>query len=566
MNTLARLLKLLAPFRWWIALATLLGFATIGSGVGLMAMSAYLISRAVVVSSVAELSLAIAAVRLFALSRAALRYAERYLTHLTTFRILTRLRVWVYSALEPLAPARLQRYRSGDLLTRVVADIETLEQFYARVVTPPVVAALITALACAILGAFDVWLAAALLLFLLLTGVGLPLATQWLGREPSGALIATRAELNARMVDQLQGAEELLSFGQEESYRTSALALSDQLNRLQQRLAIIRGLGVALGGLLASLAGLTVLWLAVPLVSSGHIGGVYLAVLPLTAMASFEAVQPLALALQNLEASRAAARRLFELIDAAPEISNEPASSPVPQDYTLVARHVTFAYAADEPPALADVSFSIPAGGCLAIIGPSGAGKSTLAQLLLRLWDYQEGEMSLGGHDLRAYRPDDARALFSVVAQDTHLFNGTIRDNILLARGDASDEEIEAAARQAQLHEFIRTLPQGYDTLVGENGARLSGGERQRIAIARAILKDAPILLLDEATAHLDAITAGDIMQTLRGLMTTQTTLILAHDLRGLDFVERVLRLDAGHMVSSSAVHEGNSGTHVMSS
>ena len=553
MNTLARLLKLLAPFRWWIALSVLLGFATTSSGVGLMAMSAYLISRAAVVSSVAELSLAIAGVRLFALSRAALRYVERYLTHLTTFRILTRLRVWFYSALEPLAPARLQQYRSGDLLTRVVADIETLEDFYVRVVTPPIVAALVTALACAILGAFDVWLAVALLLFLALTGVALPLVTQWLGREPSGALIATRAELNARMVDQLQGAEDLLAFGQEEAYQQRALALSDQLNHLQERLAEIRGLSVALGGLLASLAGLTILWLAIPLVTSGHIDGVFLALLPLTAIASFEAVQPLSLALQNLEASQAAARRLFELIDTEPAVADGLASSPQPHDYSLEARHVTFAYAEDGAPVLADISFIVPSGDCLAIIGPSGAGKSTLAQLLLRFWDYQQGEIMLGGHDLRAYHADDARALFSVVAQDTYLFNGTMRDNLLLANGDASDEEIEAAARQAELHTFVQTLPHGYDTLVGENGARLSGGERQRIAIARAILKGAPIWLLDEPMAHLDATTARETMETLRALMAARTTLILAHDLRGLDFAGHVLHLNAGRLRENHA-------------
>jgi ATP-binding cassette subfamily C protein CydC len=214
---------------------------------------------------------------------------------------------------------------------------------------------------------------------------------------------------------------------------------------------------------------------------------------------------------------------------------------------------VTYAYAGDEPPALEDVSFSVPAGGCLAIIGTSGAGKSTIAQLLLRFWDYQQGEILLGGHDLRAYNPDDACALFSVIAQDTYIFNGTIRDNILLAKGDASDEEIEAAARQAQLHAFIETLPHGYDTLVGENGARLSGGERQRIAIARAILKDTPIWLLDEPTAHLDATTAREIMEALRALTATRTTLILAHDLRGLDFAGHGLQLNAGRLRENHA-------------
>jgi ATP-binding cassette subfamily C protein CydC len=200
----------------------------------------------------------------------------------------------------------------------------------------------------------------------------------------------------------------------------------------------------------------------------------------------------------------------------------------------------------------------VSSGDCLAIIGPSGAGKSTIAQLLLRFWDYQQGEILLGGHDLRSYNPDDARALFSVIAQDTYLFNGTIRDNILLAKGDASDEEIETAARQAQLHAFIETLPQGYDTLVGENGARLSGGERQRIAIARAILKDAPIWLLDEPTAHLDATTAQEMMETLRAVMSDRTTLILAHSLQGLDFVDHAIQLDAGRLVKSDAVSKEN--------
>jgi ATP-binding cassette subfamily C protein CydC len=482
-----------------------------------------------------------------------LRYVERYLTHLTTFRILTRLRVWFYSALEPLAPARLQQERSGDLLMRVVADIETLEHFYVRVVTPPIVAALVTALACAILGAFDVWLAVTLLLFLALTGVALPLVTQWLGREPSGAVIATRAELSARLVDQIQGADDLLAFGQEESSRESALKLTDHLNRLQERLAVIRGLSAALGGMLASLAGLTALWLAIPLVTGGRIDGVYLALLPLTAIASFEAVQPLSLALQNLEATQAAARRLFELVDSEPAVADGPAISPHPGDYSLEARHVTFAYAADEPPALEDISFTVPSGACVAIIGPSGAGKSTLTQLLLRLWDYQGGEIVLGRHDLRGYHPDDARALLSVIAQDTYVFNGTIRDNLLLAKGDASDEEIETAARQAQFHAFVEALPHGYDTLVGENGARLSGGERQRIAIARAILKDAPIWLLDEPTAHLDATTAWEMMETLRALTAMRTTVILAHDLHGHEFAGQVLQLNTGHLKENHA-------------
>ena len=328
MNTFMRLLKLIAPYKKWVALAVVLNFVTIGSSVGLMAMSAYLISKAALVTDVSELSLAIVSVRMFAILRAVLRYLERYFSHTATFRILAHLRVWFYSAIEPLAPARLLSYRSGDLLTRSVADIETLENFYIRVVVPPIAAACVVVLACLLLSVFDVTLALALLIFLLLTGVALPLTMRWLGKTSSSQFIATRAELNALLVDEIQGLADLLAFDQAQAHRAQVLRLSAELNRVQERQAMLRGVSNALAVLFTSLAGLAVLWLAIPLVSGGQIEGVYLALLPLTAIASFEAVQPLSLALQQLEASQAASRRLFELIDAEPEVHDpaEPTS------------------------------------------------------------------------------------------------------------------------------------------------------------------------------------------------------------------------------------------------
>jgi ATP-binding cassette subfamily C protein CydC len=551
MAVVVRLVRLIAPFRWWMALAVLLSFATIGSGVGLMAMSAYLISRSALVTSVAEVSLTITAVRTFAIARAGLRYLERYVTHRVTFRILARLRVWFYASIEPLAPARLQQYRSGDLLARIMADIETLENFFVRVVVPPLAAVLITALACLILGTFDVWLGLTLLAFLLLTGVALPLVTQWLSRAPAMELVATRASLHAGLVDEIQGIADLLSCNQEARHRESILALSRQLSRVQERLAVIRGMGNALGALLASLAGVTVLGLAIPLVTGGRVAGVYLAVLPLTAIAAFEAVQPLTLAWQKLEESRAAAGRLFALIDAEPAVTEPANPSPQPEDYSVEATNLRFAYAPDEAPVLHDVSFRVPSGGRLLIVGPSGAGKSTLVSLLLRFWHYTAGSIRLGGHELREYRPDDVRAMMSVVAQDTYLFNGTVRDNLLLAAPDAGDEEIIAAARRAQLDEFVQALPEGYDTRIGENGFLLSGGERQRLAIARAFLKDAPILILDEATAHLDAVTEQRVVDALQRLMEGRTTLLISHRLPSIQAIDQVLVLDRGHMVES---------------
>lgn len=548
MSTFARLLKLVAPFKWWVALSVLLSFLTIGSSVGLMAMSAYLISRAAIVTNVAEIALAITAVRTFAILRAVFRYVERYVTHRSTFRVLAHLRVWFYAAIEPLAPARLVRHRSGDLLARIMGDIETLENFYARVIAPPVAAVLVTILTCLILGIFDLSLAVALLAFLLLTGVALPLISRWLSQEPATALVSAHAELTATLVDGAQGIADLLVFDQESRHRARALAVSEQLNRAQERMATIRGAGNALAALFTSLAAITVLMLAIPLVSGGKLEGVYLALIPLTAIASFEAAQPLALALNQLERDRAAARRLFELIDTPPEVTEPHQSAPPPDSFSIAIRHLRFSYAPSEPPALDDVSLTIPAGGRVAVVGPNGAGKSTLANLLLRFWEYSEGQIQIGARDLREYRADNARQMIGIVPQNVHLFNASLQDNLLLANPDATAEQIVSACQQAELHDFILSLPQGYDTVIGENGLLLSGGERQRLAIARVILKNAPILILDEATANLDALTERKIMQSLEPFMSGRTALIIAHHRIAEEYADQIIVLENGRV------------------
>lgn len=546
-----RLLKLTAPFKWWIALAALLGFATIGSSIGLMATSAYIIAKAALHPSIADLQVAIVGVRFFGISRGVFRYLERYVSHKVTFNLLARLRVWFYRALEPLAPARLMQYKSGDLLSRIVADIETLENFYVRVLAPPLVALLIAALLWVILAGFDSWLAAATLFFLLLAGVGAPLLTRHLSRQPGRHLVDTRSALNAALVDGIQGVPDLLAFGQARRHLALVRQLDQTLAHLQNRMAQITGLGSALSGLLANLATLAVLLIAIPLVRVGQIDGVYLALLALAVIAAFEAVAPLPLAFQYLENSLAAARRLFEIVDSEPVVPPAVQSPlPPPQNYDIVVDRLKFSYDLADLPALNGLTFTLPQGGRLAIVGPSGAGKSTLVNLLLRFWDYQSGHIRLGGHELHRYRPADVRAVMSVVSQRTHLFNGTVRDNLLVAQPQAGPAEIIEAARQAQIHQFIQGLPQGYNTWVGEQGLRLSGGERQRLAIARAILKNAPILILDEATANLDPLTEREVMQALAQLMAGRTTLIITHRLVGLETVDKILVLQGGKIVA----------------
>jgi len=561
--TLARLLGLLSSHRRWIAAGSLFGFLAVGANVALIAMSAYLVSKAALVTNVAEIALAITAVRTLAIGRAAFRYLERYVTHVATLRILADLRVWFYAAIEPLAPARLTTLRSGDLLARISADVDTLEDFAIRVVVPPIVAGLTTAFACLLLGAFDPSLGVVLLLFLGLTGVALPWLTRRLSREVSAELVTQRGELVALVVDHVHGLADLAALDQADSHRSNLLAAGADLDRLAERLAVIRGLGIALAALLAGLCGIAVLGLAVPLVVDGRIDGVYLAVVPLAAIAAFEAVQPLALSLQLLGSSEAAAGRLFELVDAPPAVSDPPGATagdssgatpwPSSSSPSLDVRGLTFAYEPGGRTVLDDVNLTVAPGGSLAIVGPSGSGKSTLVNLLLRFWDYDEGQIRIDGRELRDLRADDARHLFGVVSQRVDLFDATIRDNLALADPDVTDAAIEAACRMAQLHDVVVALPNGYDTRIGEDGHQLSGGERRRLAIARAILRDAPVLILDEPTADIDAVTERRLLTSLRPFLADRTTLVITHRPAFAELADDVIELRRGRVSAVAA-------------
>ena len=557
-GTLMRLLGLAAPFAGQMALAVLLSAATVGSSIGLMTVSATIIARAALHPSIAELSVAIVGVRFFGIARGVARYLERWLSHDVTFRLLSRLRVWFYQALEPLAPARLMQYRSGDLLARMVADVETLQDFFLRAIAPPAAAVLVAGAAALLLGRFDPRLALVLLLFLLLAGAGVPLLARALSHRAGKHMIEVRSELNSALVDGVQGVADLLAAGAEGRHLHRVRGWSRELNALQARMASIGGLQLALSGLLMNLATLAVLAIAILLVGVDRLDGVYLALLVMAVISSFEAVLPLAPALQYLENSLEAGRRLFEIVDARPAVIDpaQPLPLPAPGGCSLLVRDLRSAYGPGLPPALDGISFELPQGARLAVVGPSGAGKSTLVQVLLRFWDYHEGSILLGGRELRSYAQEDWRRLVAVVSQRTHLFNASIRENLLLARPEAGEAEMVEAARRAQIHEFVQSLPQGYDTFVGEQGHRLSGGQRQRVALARALLKDAPILILDEPTADLDALTEQAIMDPLLPLMHGRTTLLITHRLVALEAFDEILVLEHGRVVERGR-HQG---------
>jgi ATP-binding cassette subfamily C protein CydC len=548
-TTFGRLLKLSLTYWPWMSLSVLLGAATIGSSLGLLSTSAYIIAGAALQPSIAELQLAIVGVRFFGISRGVFRYLERLLSHETTFRLLAKIRVWFYKRLEPLAPARLSKFQSGDLLARIISDIETLQQFFLRVLSPPLVAVMISLLAGFFLAHYHVPLAWLLLSGLTLAGLLIPGLIQSLSRGIGQRLVHTQGQLQAALTETLQGSADLLALNADRDQIEQVDKIDGQFLFLQRQSGRIQALGDALSGLTAHLTIAVVLMVAIPLVDLGDLSGIDLTVIVLAVIASFEAVFPLPEAFQNLEKSLAAGRRLFEIIDAEPSVKDPPTPIPRPVSFELQVDALSFQYEDDGPLVLSDLNFQLPQGRCLAIVGPSGAGKSTMVHLLLRFWDPGEGRILLGGHDLRDYSASELRSWMAVLSQNTQIFNGTIRENLLLASPEANQEQLIEATRRAQIHDFIMDLPETYETWVGEGGALLSGGERQRLALARVLLKDAPILILDEPSANLDALTEQAFYETLREIIAQRTTLLISHRLIAMDMADQILVLHKGRLI-----------------
>ncbi|HEX5914648.1 MAG TPA: thiol reductant ABC exporter subunit CydC, partial [Rubrobacter sp.] len=465
------------------------------------------------------------------------------------------LRTRFYTRLAPLTPARLLRYRSGDLLSRIVKDVEELQNVYLRSFSPVAVALAVCALAALVLFTFDPTMAFVAIGFLAATGVGVPVLVRTLSKGLGRQQLRLRAELEARIVDDVQGVQDILAFGREGGERHQISALNSKLGQIQRRMALLTGLQNALGDLMMNLALVAVLSFTIPLVAAGEMNGVFLAFIALVVLGSFEAVAPLGAAFQVLGRSVGAGERLFEITDSEPQVTDPPELLSLPQDGTLAFDRVSFRYEEDGPPALRDVSFVLRPGSRVAVVGPSGSGKSTLVGLILRFWDPDSGEVRLGGRDVREYAQEDLRSRIGVVSQDTHVFNDTLRNNLLLADPEADDASLHRAITEAHLAGLVEALPGGLDGYVGEQGQRLSGGERQRLAVARALLRDAPLLVLDEATANLDTVTERELLRTIREMMRVRTTLQITHRLVEMETMDEILVLDEGR-IAERGKHE----------
>lgn len=542
----------MGSLRWWVLAAALLSAITFVAGIGLISLAGNLISRSALVDTTATLTLAIVGVRFFAVTRAVGRYLERYVGHLGTFRILTRIRVWTFRGIEPSAPASLVDRRAGDVVTRIVDDVDTLQDLALRVLAPPIAAAVACGVGAGVLGVLDPTLGVVLVVFVLLAGVALPLSTRHLGRAAADQLTAEQAELHAVSVESVTALADLVAYGREDLLGRRLDEQTERRRRAERRLATARGLNLALASVLAGLAAVSTLAVAVPLVTNGSLDPVLLAVVPLAAIATFEAVAPLTVSFEHLDRARASAARLTELVDTPPAVVDPPpalAAGPFSGDGALEFDRVRFRYDADGPDVLTDATFTIPAGARVAVIGPSGSGKSTLAALLLRFWEPQSGTIRVDGIDLRAVPAEQTRAAVAVVAQHDHLFDTTVRDNLLLGDADADDDRLRAVLTAVALDDWLASVPGGLDARTGEDGARLSGGERQRLMIARALLAETSILVLDESTAHLDPVTERRVLDGIDGWRAGRTTVHIAHHGESMD-AELVLSVDHGRVTA----------------
>ncbi|WP_053660744.1 thiol reductant ABC exporter subunit CydD [Streptomyces sp. MMG1121] len=554
---LARVRGLAGPRRGRLVLALVLGALALASAVGLMATSGWLISRASQQPPVLYLMVAVTATRAFGIGRAVFRYAERLVSHDAVLRMLADTRVAVYRRLERLAPAGLRTARRGDLLTRLVADVDAFQDYWLRWLLPASVAVLV----CAASVGFTAWLlpeaGAALAAGLVTAGVGVPLVTAAVARRAERRLAPARGVLATRVADLLTGTAELTVAGALPARTDAARRADGTLTRIASRAAVATALG---DGLTALISGLTVAATALcgaQAVAAGRLGGVAMAVVVLTPLAAFEAVLGLPVAVRHRQRVRRSAERVYEVLDA-PEPVHEPERprrAPV-SPFPLVVRQLAARYEGQQREALAGFDLTLEQGRRIAVVGASGSGKTTLAQVLLRFLDPEEGAYTLAGVDAYALAGDDVRRLVGLCAQDAHLFDSSVRENLLLARKDATETDLRRALARARLLDWVDGLPAGLDTLVGEHGARLSGGQRQRLALARALLADFPVLVLDEPAEHLDLPTADALTADLLAATEGRTTLLITHRLAGLDAVDEVIVLDAGRVVQRGAYAE----------
>lgn len=547
-----RLLGLYRNYRGWLLLGAFLSLLTVLANVGLLAISGWFITAmGVAGASGAAINYftPAAIIRALAISRTAGRYGERIITHEATFRLISALRVWFYRKIEPLAPAGLEDRHSGDLLTRIQKDVDRLDRFYLRLLLPVTVAAAALLIFSAFLAHYDALIAGTILSLLLIGGIALPLLGNRFSERASVRELKESSRVRQLTIEFVQGMADLINAGSDRRASKAIEQASDAWLASQDHLHRSASITQAAMFLLAGLAAWATLMLGLPLLQAGQLDGPQLAMLVLAALAGFEIVAPLPAAFQAWPESRESAKRLFE-ITGQPIALPDPAHPCLPMgplEFRFDDVHLQYHRDAHQA-VLRGVDLVLAPGSRTLLVGENGAGKSSLVNLMLRLRDPSHGRIMLGGVDLRDWDPGELRDRVAVVSQHSHLFAASIADNLRIARPDASQEQLEIACRTAQIHDFIAQLPEGYETWLGETGVNLSGGQARRIAVARALLKRSPILILDEPTEGLDNETSTRLISSLDRFSEGRTVLWISHlPVLGNAF-DQCLRLDQGSL------------------
>ncbi|HDS7121990.1 TPA: cysteine/glutathione ABC transporter ATP-binding protein/permease CydC [Klebsiella michiganensis] len=555
MRALWPYLALYKRHKWLLLLGIVLAIVTLLASIGLLTLSGWFLSASAVVGVAGIYSfnymLPAAGVRGAAIIRTAGRYFERLVSHDATFRVLQHLRVFTFSKLLPLSPAGLARFRQGELLNRVVADVDTLDHLYLRVISPLVGALVVILVVTVGLSVLDVTLALTLGGIMLLTLLVMPPLFYRAGKPAGESITRLRGQYRQHLTSWLQGQAELMLFNASDRYRQQMEKTEARWLDAQRRQAELTALSQALMLLIGGIAVIAMLWLASAGVGGDTQPGALIALFVFCALAAFEALAPVTGAFQHLGQVIASAKRITQITEQEPEVVFPQGEGQTLDRVSLRLHQVTFSYPQQPSPALEKVSLQIEAGEHIAILGRTGCGKSTLLQLLTRAWDPAEGEILLNNQPLGQFNEATLSRAMSVVPQRVHLFSATLRDNLLLASPGASDARLAQTLERVGLAKLLEDS--GLNSWLGEGGRQLSGGELRRLAIARALLHDAPVMLLDEPTEGLDATTESQILDLLAEVMREKTVLMVTHRLRGLARFNQIIVMDNGKIIEQGS-------------
>ncbi len=544
-----KILLLGKEYKYWMILAAVIGFFTVGSGIGLMMTSAYLIAKAAIQTPIYQLQVAIVGVRFFGIARGIFRYFERYISHEVTFRLLAKFRVWFFQSLIPLVPSKTSDLSSGDLLTRSIEDIESLEHIFVRVISPVLVFVGVALLMFFLLLMFGISYAVVFIFMFLASAVVIPLFTFLLSKKLGEKIVLLKSNLKDFSIDGIGGIQELLVFGLREKWLAEFHKIQNDLILAENKMNRIMSFHEGLSSFAMNITVAVMLFIAIPDVTTGKLNGVYLTVITIGIMAAFEIVTQIPLAFQYLTKSVEAGNRLFEITNNEVVVgkSNVPEKIRI-DDFDITVKNVSFSYE-NEINTLSNVSFSINKNRKTAIVGASGSGKSTIVNLLTRLWKYDSGEISIGNLSYDKLDEEQIRNLISVVPQKVHLFTGTVKDNLAIAKQDATDEELYNALEQVDMKKTIENLHEKLNANIGEYGKKLSGGEAKRLSIARALLRNTPILVFDEINSHVDSITERNMLAAIKNISTDKGILFITHRIIDMEMFDEILVLSDGKII-----------------